>query len=528
MAVAWMGWSAAAHAEDVHVGPTASGTGDGHDWDNQADWASVSLDRGNQYFLAGGTYGGRPLATPSDGTPIVIRRATSSAHGADAGWVDALATGPATFADGALTISSDDWIIDGVTGGGPGQWRTGHGFLFTSVAGASLSYVDMADGVANVVVRHAAFTQTGDTTSTSAFVNAFSDVGELRGSTFEYCYIHDISGLPFFFREGSGNIVQYNYLGDICGVSVHDVNQHCEGVVIHGMSDMHFRWNYVAECPSSGGFVKNDVQTSSDVRIYGNTFSNGFPINCNTGSCVGWRVLSNTFHDTDGGPFGGDGAITDLLYVDNVTFTASIGALPGTHASNWFSRISANSCDSGADATENVVRRYPSDCDVVTETQDPFVNSSGSTPEEFELAAPIVDWSGQDVCALDPCVGERRYDHDAFGRIRGADGTWDRGAYEIGPVAPDAGVEGPDGSATSDAGVAGADSGSSAVDGGASAMDASSNDGGTAPSTMGACRCVVGARGTRRAGALAVSFALALGWLFRRRARPKAATSPST
>ena len=65
-------------------------------------------------------------------------------------------------------------------------------------------------------------------------------------------------------------------------------------------------------------------------------------------------------------------------------------------------------------------------------SSDPFVNASGTTPEDFELTGPLANYSGYDVCLLDACSSTNEYDMDAFAIDRGADGTWDRGAYELG------------------------------------------------------------------------------------------------
>jgi hypothetical protein len=198
------------------------------------------------------------------------------------------------------------------------------------------------------------------------------------------------------------------------------------------MSDVHFRWNYIKECPSSGGFVKNNIQTSSDVRIYGNVFETGFPINCNTGICPNWRVINNTFHHISGGPVGGDGQLTGFLFYNNLVFAAdNMGNLLGEHDYNWFSSIGEPRCDMAPASHENIIKRYPNQCDMLTETSDPFMNSTGHVPEDFtiRIAAKPKD-IGYDVCQLDPCIGENKYNIDAFGTVRPQGPGWDIGAYE--------------------------------------------------------------------------------------------------
>lgn len=255
----------------------------------------------------------------------------------------------------------------------------------------------------------------------------------MNNSIFEYLYFDNLGALPFFLRNGSGNIIQYNYSGNICGMSVADINQHCEALVIWDMDNLQFRWNYVAELPSSGGFVKNSDPNSDSIRIYGNFFGNGFPIQCNTGSCSNWRIFNNTFYNINGGPFGGDGAYSGLLFYNNLTYLADgLDSLRVAHDYNWFSRVTNGRCQTNGAVHENINVIMPADCDTYPEIFNPFVNSSGTTPESFMLAVAISNWSGVDVCSFDSCGGENKYNIDVFGNTRGVDGAWDIGAYEHG------------------------------------------------------------------------------------------------
>lgn len=423
-------FSSSAFAANVCVGPSATGDGTGNDWNNQAAWSSITLARGNTYFLADGTYGSKQLSTPVSGSNyIYIKKARILSHGPATGWQNSFGDGVAQFDTATVTVTTGYWDINGVSGGGQGSWTAGHGIAFSSAAGKSIDFITISSGVGNLFFRHLAFTQVGNTTTSVARANAFYNAGDLNSTTIEYCYINNIGGLPWFFRGGTGNIIQYNYTGDICGMSVADPNQHCEALVLHNMSDVHFRYNYIGKCPSSGGFVKNNTNESSDVRIYGNVFTNGFPINCNSGPCTNWRIANNTFHSFSGGPWGGDGAKTGWITYNNLLYNSSSFSAVGSHA--WLSRVSGGQCKSGADVTSNVTVLYPTNCDKFPETTDPFVDSSGSTPEAFQLKAPISGYSGYDICSLDACTGEKKYNIDLFGFMRGANGTWSPGAFEF-------------------------------------------------------------------------------------------------
>jgi len=196
---------------------------------------------------------------------------------------------------------------------------------------------------------------------------------------------------------------------------------------------VHFRWNFIAETPSTGGYVKNASGDASNIRIYGNVMGNGNPISCNTGTGTGWRVFNNTFFGISGGPTQGDCAMSGWLVYNNIMFNGPYSpGLDGTHDHNWYSKISSGSCNMNPAAHENVNKKYPGSCDNVTESADPFVNSAGRTPEDWRLSVALAAWPGTNVCALDACTGEKKYNVDAFGTARAADGVWDRGAMELG------------------------------------------------------------------------------------------------
>jgi hypothetical protein len=195
------------------------------------------------------------------------------------------------------------------------------------------------------------------------------------------------------------------------------------------LSEVDFRWNYISECPSSGGFVKNNSNTASGIRIYGNIFRDGYPVNCNTGTCPDWRIFNNTFAAT-AGPVGGDGTRTGWYVYNNIVFGQSTSSMPAANGYNLFSQTTGNSCSMNAGPGENVTTRMPNNCDLIIVVPDPFVNSSGDLPEDFRLTAALAGWSGYNVGLLDAITGEKKYALDIYGNARGADGVWDRGAVE--------------------------------------------------------------------------------------------------
>ena len=121
--------AASANAATLCVKQTATGAGTGADWSN-ALGANFTPARGNIYYLADGTYGGKSWTTATSGTTLItIRKATAGDHFTETGWTAADGDGAASFT--SWDISSSNWLFDGVTGGGPGlmeQWIRVHNF----------------------------------------------------------------------------------------------------------------------------------------------------------------------------------------------------------------------------------------------------------------------------------------------------------------------------------------------------------------------------------------------------------------
>src|SRR4051812_38656552 len=82
----WLVFSIRAFGGTLCVRPSASGAGNGSDWNN-ALGSNFTPVRGNIYYIASGSYGAKTWSTPNSGTvPITIKKATASDHGTDTGW----------------------------------------------------------------------------------------------------------------------------------------------------------------------------------------------------------------------------------------------------------------------------------------------------------------------------------------------------------------------------------------------------------------------------------------------------------
>ena len=95
------------------VGPAATGTGTGADWNNVKAWSSTPA-RGDTWYLKNGSYAAKNFSVANSGsTLITIKKATVAEHGTDTGWSAAYAAQAVITAP--LTVSSDYYLIDGLT-----------------------------------------------------------------------------------------------------------------------------------------------------------------------------------------------------------------------------------------------------------------------------------------------------------------------------------------------------------------------------------------------------------------------------
>src|SRR3989304_6190299 len=119
--------STSAYAASHYIRAGASGANNGSDWTNAWTVLPSTLTRGDTYYIADGSYGGYVFDDADSGsTWIYIKKATASVHGTETGWDSSYGDGQAVFT-AQIEFKTNYLEIDGVTGGGPGSWETGHG-----------------------------------------------------------------------------------------------------------------------------------------------------------------------------------------------------------------------------------------------------------------------------------------------------------------------------------------------------------------------------------------------------------------
>jgi hypothetical protein len=427
-------------AAGIHyVRADAPSGGNGSDWTHALKSLSGPLERGGTYYVAGGTYGGLSLDTPTSGALVItIKKATLADHGPASDWNAAYAASRADF--GGIDATTDYWVVDGQTRN-ESNWNDGaaYGFHFSNVLssvlhlGAASShmtfrYLDVG-GTEAAICRYlpSQSCDAGVEASDGFYCGGFGTPA--TDWTIQRVRVHNIH-LPFQLPGCDHLTVEESWIGP--NWSKEAIRGGNQNTTTHAT----FRWNkFVDSC--KGDPTDSTAQACTAIiaiwdsdtaggldnnAVYGNLFleTNGFPGDPANGvfhsdACVniggnnnGWRgvpanhsrIFNNTFVGMRNGrcEVGSAGAGSDNLAQNNI----------------WYSVTATTGCDSGTGCASNGV--------VASGSQ--FVNPSVSYPAtgfDYHLASAL---------AGSPLPSP--YDVDIERKTRGSDGIFDRGAYEFG------------------------------------------------------------------------------------------------
>lgn len=421
--------SAADHA--VRAPADCENNGDGTTWGCAAsagaagayDGLPATLTRGDTYYLGDGTYPGYKFDDAESGTLVIsVKKATVAAHGPSGSWDNAYGDGVATFLVNynvygvytGMQIIRGYYDIDGVTGGGPLSWRSGHGIYMELPSEANNypiiigNFASTPINVSNITISHMEIKGTSSCIpGVGLGVKSNAPSGTItKNMTFRYMYIHDISGFMDFRSNPTNIIIEYNDFKNACGNSSH----HGVGIRIDYANSTYpiiYRYNRMEIGTSSNmtGWVGHycGAETQNDnFEAYGNIFyRNGgtatglgaiYLDNCSgVPTVAGWKVYNNTFIGLGGEEF---------VYIEAGSGNATNNLSYSCAANAWVNITSTNNTD--------------------TDT-NPFVSVDPTNANFAKLAAPTT--AGTTLSG---------YSTDMLLTTRGADGTWDRGALEYG------------------------------------------------------------------------------------------------
>ena len=417
-----------AQAANHYIRAGASGANNGSDWTNAwSSMASASFTRGDTYYVADGLYSGRTLNTPASGTALItIKKAVIADHGTAVGWVDAYGDGQAEFNSGFDVVTSY-WTLDGVTGGGPGQWETNFGFFINMPASGGQSYA-IGPNTFGAPLRTGLTFQHMDIKGrgrsyAGGDTDLFYIVSPINNLTIRYSLLRDTdrtmilswpagcSGITIeynkFARNGTAEhreawsagpdsnvIVRHNLFEDIMGTGVIAIvnnNGTAANWDIHG-NVFYWTGRYLDAIINTGLLVVRYDFTAPQVQVIANNwkFHNNVIANIRNGSFT-------TALDLENGT--GNSAKNNIWYNNS----GDSGAAGGDY--NWFYANQSNNTAG------------PND---IIGSANPFADAQPWLTGNWALKAPIAGFN----------VGAP-YNVDMLGSARGADGTWDRGAIEF-------------------------------------------------------------------------------------------------
>ena len=402
----------AANAANRCVGPSATGSGSGADWNNKMAWTSTPA-RGDTWYLEDGSYPAKTFSTPVSGsTLITVKKATASDHVTEAGWDSGMGDGQAII-NSTIRFTTAYWVLDGSTRN-EADWLAKSAYGIKIAVNGQLQQVSINDrNVDYITLRYVhveGLTSIG--TANAAYQSVLiwpsdygSGSGTFVGYLFQRCLFsgsvnsissHNNDGLICEYSAFADTQSNANNHGENFGMYYdcynytvrHNLFTNCAGtaiMAINGPTSGHqFYGNVVVDCDTSDGTIGFLGNGALNCKFYNNTIVKGRGYNSGTALGSGGQVYNN-------------------IFIDNrtVSFAGS-----ETHNYNTFS--------DGSNRGEANAQINVSGISI-------FNNYAGGN---YTLKA-----------AMPGMVLASPYNTDILGNTRGSDGTFDRGAYEFGGVA---------------------------------------------------------------------------------------------
>jgi hypothetical protein len=382
-------------------------------WSDACDSLDLAQDvvsRGETIWVGDGTYAGSWLDVATSGTTLItIKKATAAAHGTETGWSSTYGDGQASF--GTITPITDYWVFDGATrdeSDPPSSWNTtaAYGFAASSITVNTLSGHSACGD--HVTIRNVVLAVSPSTcTEGGGWVDCDRPIylGGFDSGT-DGCYDWTISKFKVY-ASGEGQLAGAELVTIEYGYYTASIGKECFRGQVHA-KDITVRYNVFHDCcrpPAEGctgevALFRNggdpDVNEFEGFKAYGNIvwktgdFSRAdYVFSAQAQDC---KIYNNTVSDNgDGsGQFACEtGGGSDIR--NNVTY------LTGTQSSG----CTADTCSNNSNYTSS----------------PPFTDAANG---DFTLTEALVGASLSSP-----------YNEDLTGATRGADGTFDRGAYEF-------------------------------------------------------------------------------------------------
>ncbi len=444
-----------------YVTPSGSGTKSGNDWNNaMAKSVLLSAQRGHTYYLADGDYLSQDIFQANSGTAyIYVIKATSNNPyvNSKAGWNNELTNGVSIFDQ--VRFRNSNIVFDGAIGGGPGSWKSGHGFYVDGTDGSDPINIPSGFSPSSIRISHTEVEgdlSVNDGSNDLIYINSPSPVYNWK---FNFLHLHDTGRTWFIWRHVNNAILEYSYMarGDSSAA------QHGNGISSHMGSDNIIRYSIFEDATGTSAFTWGGAETTDDDFSHNTTYVTGpgylddhnCPLSCfDPRGPQGdrWQIYGNIFFDNALPGGRGQGILSDWserISNNNSIYNNDFYKLRGEQNdisfSSWHANVSTKVYNnifydidnSGSPDTtfavtirdynafdNNIANRFdptPLNSNEQLISSNPFVNPSPMVLN-FSLTIPNSINPGVQQPWMDPL--------DMYGNVRGADGKWDRGAIE--------------------------------------------------------------------------------------------------
>lgn len=416
---------------NYYVRSDATGLNTGLDWQNAYTNLPSGLTRGNVYYVADGSYGNRVFRDVASGTSsIEVRKATESDHGTSVGWLPQYGDGVAYW--GELSFQTSYYIFDGRKGYGRDVETYGFQQNFTGRSTPSKALDIDGDFI---TIRH--LKSYWDDRSRQSEVQSRwleATTGSPSNITVSYAYVKELPGLPFYFISSSNVLVEYFVMEGMHS----DPTYHAEIASIRGLQNLTVRHSWFMDGSGTGGWMSMEG-ANTGWSIYGNVFEQ-------TSRGGGYGL--GTFADNMGQP----GSSTTAVFYNNTVANHTVGSRSGLgfwgeatiESRNNIARNSVEFANIGVDvASHNYLSGSPVssefnrsiEADLQVDSLNPFVDAARDNDGQlgdWQLSGSNLPKSGYPLPAPfnESCIHRLLQGPSAPCLIRGADGYWDRGAFE--------------------------------------------------------------------------------------------------
>lgn len=356
-------------------------------------------------YVADGSYTGGTFNVAASGTrTITVRKATVADHGTSTGWSDAYGDGVAEFTTG-ISVTTNYWIFDGQVGSG----RSGHGFKFTTTDTGASKLLTVSGGASHLAFRHIDFQHRGEDQEVNQDCVYMNSSGS-SDITFADCALHDVSRVMVYMGGVRAALFENCEFYNRHDSAVPAIHGEAFSINNSGLNAGTVIRNCVFDNIDGTGIIviKDSIQSGFD--IYGNTFrvsgsssrytpSQGVICNTSGDTTTGVRFHHNTMRGLPGTSgilfYGGD---SSNIAQNNIWWDCPDVSLTGVIGS-------FNARNGSLSGSNNV-----------TLSSNPFVSSADLHLTSGTAAGSVLG---------------SPFNVDPDGKIRGADGTLDRGAYEF-------------------------------------------------------------------------------------------------